>query len=178
MKLKRFTYHTLIAITAFCFMRPEAHAQKLNYELVSMYVYNFTKYIEWPDDRTDVFVIGVYGISPVTSMLTKYITTKHVGMRPIIVKVITSSEDASGCSILFLPYDQSGKIKELSEQLRSKPVLIISEKYGLCKKGAAICIFLDEDDEEKTKFEINKESITDRGLNISSNLLKLASQVY
>ncbi len=112
-----------------------------------------------------------------TSLLNKYISSKHVGQRSIVVKVIKSLDEAAGCSILFVPSDQSSKIKQLSEQLKGKPVLIISEKYGQSKKGASISIFLDEDDDDKTKFEICKTLIVSNGLIISSNLLKLASQV-
>jgi len=178
--IRKLTYRFLIAIMAMLFfVHDHVKAQRLNYEIVSMYVYNFTKYIEWPDkSNSDDFVIGVYGQSPVTVMLTKYISSKHVGMRPITVKVINTPEDANTCSIVFLPMEQSSKIKQLSDQLKGKPVLIISEKYGLSKKGAAITIFLDEDDDEKTKFVINKSTVTDCGLIISTNLLRLASQVY
>jgi len=177
--LKRLTYRSLLAAIALLFIaRTDVSAQKLDYELVSLYVYNFTKYIEWPEKGSNEFIVGVYGTSPITDMLTKYISTKHVGVRPIVVKVINTPEDANACDILFLPMSQSSRIKPLSDQLKGKPVLIISEKYGLGRKGADITIFLDEDDEEKTKFEINKTSITGCGLNISSNLLRLAAQVY
>ena len=161
------------------FVRVPVSAQKLNYELVSMYVYNFTRYIEWPSDKSKGdFVIGVYGKSPVTAMLTKYIASKHVGQRAIVVKVVNTAEDLQSCSIVFLPADQSGKIKQLTDMLKGKPVLIVSEKYGMSKKGAGISIFLDEDDDDKTKFDVSKTSITSCGLIISNNLLKLAAQVY
>ena len=173
------TYRILFALAvAVLLPNIKVSAQRLNYEIVSMYVYNFTKYIVWPNDKTtDDFVVAVYGESPLTSLLNKYITSKHVGQRPIVVKVIKSLDEANGCSILFVPSDQSSKIKQISDQLKGKPVLIISEKYGLSKKGASISIFLDEDDDDKTKFDICKTIIVSNGLIISSNLLKLASQV-
>ncbi|HXB13250.1 MAG TPA: YfiR family protein [Bacteroidia bacterium] len=178
-KRRIITYRVLLAIMAIMLIpRVKVNAQRLNYEIVSMYVYNFTKYIVWPDDKANNdFVVAVYGDSPLTSLLNKYISSKHVGQRSIVVKVIKSLDEASGCSILFVPSDQSSKIKQLSEQLKGKPVLIISEKYGQSKKGASISIFLDEDDDDKTKFDICKTVIVSNGLIISSNLLKLASQV-
>jgi len=173
------TYRVLLALAAVMLIpRVNVNAQRLNYEIVSMYVYNFTKYIVWPNDKgSNDFVVAVYGESPLTSLLNKYISTKHVGQRPIVVKVIKSLDEANNCSILFIPSDQSSKIKQISEQFKGKPVLIISEKYGMSKKGASISIFLDEDDDDKTKFEICKTLIVNNGLIISSNLLKLASQV-
>jgi YfiR/HmsC-like len=178
-KLKR-TYHVVLLAGALSlFAGTHVMAQKLNYELVSMYVYNFTKYIEWPHDRSSGdFIVGVYGNSPVTAMLTKYVSGKHVGQRTITVKKISSVDEMNACSIVFVPQEASAKLKDLSAQFKGKPILIVSEKYGQSKKGAGISIFLDEDDDEKTKFEINKTAILGDGLIISTNLLRLASQVY
>jgi YfiR/HmsC-like len=180
MSSRKLTYRVfLIAGALSLFAGTQLRAQKLNYELVSMYVYNFTKYIEWPHDRSNPdFVVGVYGESPVTAMLNKYISGKHVGQRIITVKVIHSVDEINACSIVFVPQEASAKLKDLSSQVKGKPILIVSEKFGQSKKGAGISIFLDEDDDEKTKFEINKTIITNDGLIISTNLLKLASQVY
>jgi len=176
----RFTYRVIMVATALLMItRVTAFAQKLNYELVSMYVYNFTKFIEWPPDKTNSdFVVGVYGSSPLTAMLNKYISAKHVGMRTIVIKQVSTPAELNGCSIVFLPASESGKLKQLNDQLKGKPILIVGEKYGLSKKGAGISIFLDEDDDNKTKFEISKTLINASGLVISTNLLRLASQVY
>jgi hypothetical protein len=181
MKKTSSTYYSiLVAVLAMLFLSPSAaKAQKLNYEIVSMYVYNFTKYIEWPKDKNNSdFVVGVYGESGITTMLNKYISSKHVGERPIVVKVISTPEEAAQCSIIFIPADQNTKLKQLSEQLKSKPILIICEKLGMSKKGASISIYLDEDDDDKTKFEISRTAISASGLIISANLIRLAVQVY
>jgi len=179
MNSHKLTYRVILFAGALSlFAGTKAVAQKLNYELVSMYVYNFTKYIEWPHDRSNTdFIVGVYGESPVTAMLTKYISGKHVGQRIISVKILHAPDELGTCSIVFVPQESSAKLKDLSTQIKGKPVLIVSEKYGQSKKGAGISIYLDEDDDEKTKFEINKTNVTADGLIISTNLLKLAAQV-
>jgi hypothetical protein len=174
------TYRLFFVLTALLLVNSaRVAAQKLNYELVSLYVYNFTKYIEWPADKTNSdFVVGVYGSSPVTAMLNKYVSAKHVGTRIITIKQISTPAELSSCSIVFIPADESSKIKQFSDQLKGKPILIVTEKYGQSKKGAGISIYLDEDDEDKTKFEISKATILANGLIISQNLLKLATKVY
>lgn len=152
-------------------------AQTLNYKLASVFVYNFTKYIDWPANKqADSFVIGVYGESPLTAELNKFITTKQVGERKIIVKIVSNMEEAGVCSILFIPITQSGKIMEISKAIKGKPTLTVTEKPGLIKKGACISIFLDEDDDYKTKFELNTTNINDSGLQVALNLLQLAAR--
>jgi hypothetical protein len=155
-------------------------AQTLNYKLASVFVYNFVQSIEWPKDkRSGDFVIGIYGSSPLTAELVKFITTKHVGAQPIVVKELTSLNDqsAADCQVIFIPLGQSDKIKQICEQFKGKPILIITEKFGLCKKGASISIFLDEDDDYKTKFELNRTIIESNGLSVSERLVLLASQI-
>ena len=152
-----------------------SNAQTLNYKIASLYVYNFTKYIEWPVSKSNEFVIAVYGTSPLTDELKKFIVGKHVGEKSITVEKVMSVDEANGCQILFVPLSESANIKKISDQLKGKPILIVCEKEGLNKKGASISIFLDEDDDNKTKFELNQVYIKFNGLLISQSLVTLAS---
>lgn len=167
----------IVVLVAMFFTSLSIHAQTLNYKMASMYVYNFTKYIDWPaTDRSTDFVIGVYGSTPLTAELNKSVAGKHVGYRIITVQVFKTMNEVVGCQILFVPLSESGNIKKISDLIKGKPILLVCEKEGLCKKGAGISIYLDEDDDYKTKFEMNKSSIELNGLTISQTLLHLAAQ--
>src|ERR1700722_18335288 len=149
----------IILITALL-ISVNMRAQTLNYKLAAMYVYNFTQYIEWPkNDNSAEFVIGVYGNTPLADELKKTVIGKHVGAKNITVKTFTSLDEANNCSILFIAPSQSGNIKKISEQFKGKHILLICDKEGFSKKGASISVYLDEDDDYKTKFELNKEYI-------------------
>jgi hypothetical protein len=154
-------------------------AQEINHKLASVFVYNFTKYIDWPaDHKTGDFIIAVVGESPITNEFNKVISTKKVGNQYISVKVTNTLEGIENCNIIFLPAAQSYRLKEIIASLKGKPILIICEKPGLAKKGAGINLFLDEDDDYKTKFEINKKAIENAGLLLSNQLINLAEIVY
>lgn len=169
---------TIAAVACMIFSPLNVSAQRLNYKLASVFVYNFIQYIEWPKDkRSGSFIIGVYGDSPITAELKKFITSKHVGEQTIEVRVIKNVEEAAECHVIFIPLESSDKVKQISEQLKGKPVLIITEKLGLCRKGSSISLYLDEDDDYKTKFELNRSLIENNGLTISQRLILLASQV-
>jgi hypothetical protein len=62
-------------------------------------------------------------------------------------------------------------MKTVKEQLRNKPVLIVGEREGLAKKGAALSFVTLEDD--VLKFDINKTEIEQHQLKISSALISL-----
>ncbi|HTA83366.1 MAG TPA: YfiR family protein [Bacteroidia bacterium] len=149
--------------------------QTLNYKIASVYVYNFTKYISWPTNKSTDFVIGIYGASPITDELRKFVAGKHVGEKSITVEKVLTIDEAAGCQIVFIPASQSSELKKISDQLKGKPVLIVCEKEGLNKKGASISIYLDEDDDDKTKFELNQGYIKYNGLLISQGLITLSS---
>ncbi len=154
-------------------------AQTLNYKIASLYIYNFARFISWPkNDKNTEFVIGVYGSTPITDELKRAVSGKLVGQKPIVVKIMTTLDTSANCSILFIAPSQDANLKKISEQYKGKHVLLICDKEGLSKKGASISIYLDEDDDYKTKFEMNKEYIEFNGLFISKSLLQLAAKVF
>jgi len=154
-------------------------AQTLNPKMASLYIYNFTQYISWPvNDKSPDFIIGVYGTTPLTDELRKVMAGKHVDGKNITVTIIKNLDEATPCSILFIAPSEIGNIKKISEQFKGKHILLICDKEGLSKKGASISMYLDEDDDYKTKFELNKEYIEYNGLFISKALLSLASKVF
>ncbi len=154
-------------------------AQTLSPKMASLYIYNFTQYISWPpNDKSPDFIIGVYGETPVTDELRKVMAGKHVAGKNITVTIIKNLDEATPCSILFIAPSELGNIKKISEQFKGKHILLICDKEGLSKRGASISMYLDEDDDYKTKFELNKEYIEYNGLFISKSLLSLASKVF
>src|SRR4051812_41203965 len=131
-------------IIIFLFLSIYASAQNINYKLASLYVYNFTKYIDWPvKDKTDFFVIGVYGETPAFDEFKKMATTKkEVSGQKIVVEKLSVIKELEGCEIIYIPASQSAKIKEIKETLKGHSILIITEKPGMAHKGAGINLFL------------------------------------
>ncbi len=63
---------------------------------------------------------------------------------------------------------------EALSKFKGKSVLIITEKQGLAKVGAAINFIVEE---SKQKFELNKNAAAKAGLNVGSSIEKLAASV-
>ena len=150
-------------------------AQETDYKMASLFIYNFGKYIDWPDEsRKQEFLIGVYGNDDVKNQLLKTIGTKTMNGTPIVIKQFTNPEEGLNCNMVFVTYPESSKLTSVANVLKDKPVLIVSEKQGLLKKGAGINLFTDDEDAYKTKFEINKKSIELKHLKVAGSLVKLA----
>lgn len=141
-------------------------------KLQSIFIYNFTKYIEWPTSyNTGNFVIGVLGQSPLIKELTTLSKSKKVGNQPIVITKFHNVEEISKCNILFVPINKSSQLNNVVNKLKGKSTLIITEKKGMAKQGAGINFVIIDN---KQKFELNKTNISKYNLKVSASLINLA----
>jgi hypothetical protein len=150
---------------------PEETAAKIK----AIYIYNFTKYIEWPESyKQGNFVIGIIGNNnALVNELNKMATVKTVGNQHLEIKNISSTSDI-GCHIIYLLSDNSTQLSEVIENNKNKSTLIITDKTGLASKGAGINFVVQEN---KQKIELNKSNIERYKLKVASSLVELAIQV-
>lgn len=149
-----------------------ANAQVSNYKAYTLFIYNFTKYVVWPEGEVGAeFVIGVYGKSPITDELAKMGALKKVGDKSIKVLEMDQSTISSAVQILFIPEDKSNQINNVISSLKGRPVLVVAEKEGLINKGACISFLTDQ---SNLRFELNSVSLTDQKLKVSKALESLA----
>lgn len=144
-----------------------------NAKLKASYIYNFTKYIDWPDKyKQGTFVIGVLGSSSFYNDLTALLSTKTVGAQKFEIKSFISAESVSGvCHVLFIPSENSSLLPDVLKKLKNNSTLIVTEKSGLAKQGSAINFVVENN---KQKFELNKTNIEKYNLKVSNTLLSLA----
>jgi len=140
--------------------------------LKSSYIYNFTKYVNWPETyKTGDFVIGVLGTSPIVDELNKLATSKKVISQTISVVVFNSPSEITKCHILFISNSNAGLIKEAMDKLNGISTLIIGESQGLATSGASINFIIKDG---TLGFEFNEAAAKRKGLQVSSNLVELA----
>ncbi len=138
----------------------------------SVFIYNFTKYIEWPSNYSNgEFIIGVLGKSDITANLEQMATIKTVGNQKMVVKVFNSVDQIGKCNMLFIPATQSDQIDNVKSRLLNSATLIISEKNGLGKRGSGINFIVENG---RWRFELNRSVVENQNLKVSSELDKLA----
>jgi hypothetical protein len=165
MKKKMFVLMlTVLGISQGIFAQSTARNQAL-------FVYNFTRYIQWPSMNSQEFVIGVLGKSDIYNELQTLAANKKMGSSAIAVKQYNNVSDIGRCQILFVSSEVSSQVTQLATQFQSKNTLIITERSGLSRKGASICFAIEEG---KQKFEISKSNIAKTGLMVNNQLLDMA----
>lgn len=160
-----------ILIAAVLFLASFA-ANAQDYKYHPSFIYNFTKYIQWPANyQSGDFVIAVLGESPIIQELEKMAENKSVGTQKFIIKKYKSASDIDKCHMLFIPVSKSKDLTQVLEKLEGQPTLIVTEKPGLATQGSGINFVMLEG---KWKFELNKSATDKSNLKVSSDLAKFA----
>jgi hypothetical protein len=138
----------------------------------ALFLYNFTKYIEWSAEKNpDHFIIGIYGASSVSDELKHICANKKVNNKDIEIQMINDLSQAEHCNILFIPKNQNDQLNKINTIAEVNEVLIVTEERGMAMKGAAVNII---EKDQKIRFELNESALKRARLKASSQLLSLA----
>lgn len=79
------------------------HIVSQNENVKAVFIYNFTKYISWPQSESSGdFIVGVLGSPAMESSLNALAAKKKVGTRDIKVLNFNSFDAIQKCHILFV----------------------------------------------------------------------------
>ncbi len=156
-------------IIALCFasvlaLSSGVYGQESKYK--ALYLFNFTKYIEWSGDK---ITIGIIGNSPV---LLELETLTKQNSKIELLK-ISGSESIDRCNMIFIPEAQTRNFDLVQERTGSS-TLIVAENESLISKGAEMAFYREEN---KLRFMVNKSELDASGLKMSSLLLGRAKIV-
>lgn len=144
------------------------------YQLKGAFLYNFAKYVEWPDESTDSLAIGVVGDEALTRLLAQTLAGKKIRDKRLEVRRADEVAAAAACQILLFSRVERERVVSILGDLRGVPVLTVGDGREFVADGGMIG-FLQEGN--KLRFAINDEAATHSGLQISSQVLKLATVV-
>lgn len=153
--------------------KPAVQKVDTNAKIKAVFIYNFTKYIEWPAaDQEGEFKIGILGENPsLFNELDKMSKVKKVANRSFSIKTFSSIDDSNIPHILYIPDDSTNMLKEAVEKLKGKSTLIVTEKPGLAQQGSGINFVIVGN---RQQFELNKNNVSRHNLKVASVLEKLA----
>lgn len=175
--LKSCFLKSLITFTCFLLLFiHSANCQDFNYRVNALYIYNFTKYVDWGELHGESLTIGVIGNSPVHDQLRSILTNKKVYGKNFVVKMITP-EEAPHCQLIIISKEKVALTQQISDRVKDLPILVITEKQGYTRKGAQICLYVDDEDRFKTKFELSRVNLKSTRLKVSNELISLAEIV-
>jgi len=166
----------LLAVSA-AIAAPSDQSKPTEYAVKSAYLYNFGKFVKWPADskpgKNPAFSICVLGQDPFGNTLDATVEGETISGKPAVVKRISSLRDASSCNILYVAPSEAYRLAEVLAAVKES-TLTVSDIPDFTKRGGMIEFVLDSG---RVRFAINLAAAQEAGLNVSSELLKVAMNV-
>lgn len=150
----------------------------INAKIKAVYIYNLTRYFEWPSSsKNGNFIIQIVGSSNtlVKELNDNVAAKKTIGNQKIEVINTTTIDKNKIPHVLYITPEYSSNIKSYANQLKNKGTLLITEQEGAAKTYAVINFVIID---SKQKFEYNKQNASKYGLKASEDIKNLASAVY
>ena len=153
-------------------------AQVAEADLKAAFLYNFTKFIEWPADAfakdDSPVAVGVFGDEEFTRTLRTLLADKKAHGRAFTVKRLTNIQEAKTCQILFFREAESRKMGSLYDSIKRMPILTVGESDDFLDQGGMFTMFSED---KQLRFEVNSTTAENAQLTVSSKLLRLAKKV-
>ena len=146
-------------------------------QVKSAYLYNFGKFVEWPDKGMtggEFFTFCVLGDDSFGSTLETTIAGESINGKKVLVKRVAKPQDALSCHILFIGSSEQSRLKEILVALDDTNVLTVSDMPQFIRRGGIIQFVVEAN---RVRFEVNLTSAERAGLTLSSQLLKVALNV-
>ena len=124
-----------------------AHAGFKPDQIKAAYIYNLPNFVYWHDDKqanthitnNKAFVIKILGSESIARYLSILTRGETIKGQPITVDFITSLEEATDCSILFIDKSYENKLpSEVLSNLAERGILTVGESLGFLKKGGMV----------------------------------------
>lgn len=148
-----------------------AQTEKPMHEIHAAMIYNFMKYIQWPDDGGTEFVVGVLGEDNVYNTLKSYYDGKPKGSKKYAIKKLADPSEATTCAVVYIGKNKSKDFDNVRNAIGAKSILTITDSFNLGKKGSCINFKVVDD---KLKFEINQGSMASANLKVAGQLSSMA----
>jgi hypothetical protein len=148
------------------------------YQVKAAYLFNFLKFVEWPQDSPAdpqaKWVIGIVGDSPVGTELSKLTEGRNVLGRELQVKKFQATDNLRGCNILFVSESERKHVPAILNALRGSSVMTVADMDKFIESGGMVELGM-EDARVRVTIDVGA---TDRAhLKVSSKLLALARAV-
>lgn len=143
------------------------------YRLKAAFVYNFLLFTDWPAATGSSLNLCIHGKDPFGPEIDA-LHGKVASGRGIAVQRRAAGDSLKGCQIVFITASTIDGLPRVLEGLQGQAVLTVADSPGAMQRGVALNMGLAGG---KVNFEANLRAARMAGINLSSKLLRLASEV-
>jgi hypothetical protein len=143
------------------------------YRLKAAFLYNFALFTDWPAGTGGSLNLCVYGADPFGTEIDA-LQDKPVGERLLAVRRTPVGGSLDGCQIVFIAPSAITALPHVLGELHGRAALTVADSPDAARQGVALNMSVAQN---KVSFEANLSAARGAGLNLSSKLLRLATQV-
>ena len=159
----------------FCGIAAAQSGQPSEYEVKGAFLFNFTKFVEWPDSSFSnaqaPIVIGIIGEDPFGDSLLRIIGGQKAQGRAILIIKYRRGDDVRRSHVLFISTSERQHSAEILAGLQDASVLTVSDIDGFAEAGGTMQFVMQEN---RVHFIVNLDAATQSKLRVSAKLLALA----
>ncbi len=145
-------------------------------DIKAAFLYNFTKFIEWPAlPGGEPFRICTVAEPAFGTAVDRIVAGESIDGRAIERISPATPEAARGCRILFLGRLENERAERWVAAVRGAPVLVVGESRGVWERGGHINFVVEDN---RVKFDVNTDATSEAGLMLSSKLLRVARELF
>jgi hypothetical protein len=145
------------------------------YEVKAAYLYNFAKFVQWPEDGGASFDICILGTDPFGGALGAIVEGESLRGRRVVIRATDRSAAVTDCNMVFVAASERSRITQIVESLEQRPVLTVSDIPQFAEKGGVIG-FVNKGG--RVRFEVNLTAAQEAKLVVGSGLLSVAAKIY
>lgn len=149
------------------------------YRVKAAYLYNFTKYIEWPQgafaSASAPIVIGILGDDPFGRLLEETVRGRTSQGRPVTIRRGRRVDDLRDCQIVFISASEKPAIDATLAILAQRRVVTVCDTGPLFDRGVMIRLMLAD---ATVQFEVRLDAAEGVGVRFNSRMLEAARKVW
>jgi hypothetical protein len=145
-------------------------------EVTARFLFQLLKYVSWPASalgESSPFVVGVLGDDALVGALRTVVTGQQAQGHAVDVRSVADGA-GSGIHLLFVRGADASALRDLARQNHGTPVLTVADRFDFPSLGGDVGL---EMVGERVSFSINRRKAVRGDFEISSKLLRLASDV-
>ncbi|OFY83079.1 MAG: hypothetical protein A3F72_18985 [Bacteroidetes bacterium RIFCSPLOWO2_12_FULL_35_15] len=129
----------------------------------AVFIYNFTKYIEWPIEYNGIdFIIGVLGDEQALRQLQEFMSLKKVAGKKITVEKFSKN---GKYNLVYITSLSNSSFEDIKNRFKKHKTLLVTDKET---PGSHISFSIEQD---KIKYTLNKTAIEKVGLKVGQELI-------
>ena len=164
-----------LLLCAVAFHAARAAAPPNEYALKSVFLYNFCRFMDWPDAAfggpNDPIVIGVFGEDPFGPLLDEAVRGETFRGRSIRIEHYRSAREIGRCHLLFVGASEAGRLNEILSAVAGRSIVTVGESEEFIERGGMIALVADRN---RVRLVMNPQTLRAARIDVSSKLLRVA----